>query len=366
MHRAHTVDRCEHMVIHLNGRLALRLQVAFLRDFEAVLPLHEALIMLAIARERGVDEQHLLQGTEITSGMLANDQARISYIQLGRLIDNAIRLTGDSALGIECGRRMHIGHLGILGTALLSQPDLRSALDMCVKYSSMLLPGWQLTREENADYAVIQAQPTIQIQRIAFATEVLLGCLRNVCSFLLGEPMHFVKHECAFPAPSYVDRYRELTTAPISFSAQTNAAWFSARLLDRKLAFADALTARAAERYCASHVAQQPLRGPLEHARQLLRAAGAHAPSLTELARALGVSPRQLRRELHAEGASYRGLLDEVRKQRAIDLLLSSSLTVDEVARELGFQDARHFRRRFKHWVGDTPMAFRTAHHARA
>jgi AraC-like DNA-binding protein len=92
-----------------------------------------------------------------------------------------------------------------------------------------------------------------------------------------------------------------------------------------------------------------------------LRDAGSQPPSLTQLARLLCTSPRQLRRELQSEGTSYRRLLDEVRKERALECMAGSSMTVDALARELGFQDARNFRRRFKLWTGCTPIEFRQA-----
>jgi AraC-like DNA-binding protein len=339
---------------------------AFLKDCEPVLPLQGLVVLLATTQERGVDPEHVLRGTGITAAMLVNDQARISYSQLGRAIDNAIELTGDAALGMECGRKVHIGHVGVLGTALMSQPSIGAALDILVKYSGIFIPAWELTLERRGPYAMLQAMPTIQLQRITFAAEMLFGCLKSLVSFLTGAPMQFHKVEATFAAPPYAHRYRDLTDAPITFQAERNAAWFDAGLLDHPIAYANPLTAQAAERYCASQLSIRGLRGPLEQARQFLRRSGPQAPSLSDLARALRVSDRQLRRELHAEGTSYRQLLDEVRKQRAIDLLLGSGLTVEEIARELGFQDSRHFRRRFKFWHGSTPMAFRVSHGERA
>ena len=339
---------------------------AFLKDREPVLPLQGLVVLLTTTQERGVDPELVLSGTGITVTMLGNDQARISYSQLARAIDNALQLTGDAALGMDCGRKVHIGHFGMLGTALMSQPSVGAALDALVKYSGIFIPAWELVLERRDPYATLQAMPTIQVQHLTFATEMLFGCLKSAVSFLIGAPVQFRKLEAMFPAPPYAQRYRELTDAPITFQAKRNAAWFDASLLDQRLAYANPLTAQTAERYCASQLSVRGLRGPLEQARQFLLRSGSQAPSLSDLARALRVSDRQLRRELHSEGTSYRQLLDEVRKQRAIDLLVGSGLTVEEIARELGFQDSRHFRRRFKFWHGSTPMAFRAAHGERA
>jgi AraC-like DNA-binding protein len=333
----------------------------FLKDTDAVLPLHQPLVLLAITEERGIDTAAVLRGTGVAAEMLANPEARISYVQLGELVDNALRLSGDPALGIECGKRMHIGHLGILGTALLGQPDLRAALEVVLKYHGLLAPAWQITLERNAQHAVLSATPTICIRHVTFAIEVLFGCLRTIGEFLLGEPLPFLGLECAVPAPPHAARYAEISGAPVRFDAERHVTWFDAALLDRRLAFADVLTARAAERQCAANLSIRLLRGSVEQVRRLLRDAGSQPPSLTQLARLLCTSPRQLRRELQSEGTSYRRLLDEVRKERALECMAGSSMTVDALARELGFQDARNFRRRFKLWTGCTPIEFRQA-----
>jgi AraC-like DNA-binding protein len=335
---------------------------SFLKETEPVLPLHGVLVLLSITSERGVSQDSALQGTGIAREMLVNPSTRISYLQLSTLIDNAVRLTGDSALGVECGRRMHIGHLGILGLAMLSQADLQGAFDVLMRYSVLFAPAWELSLEREGPLAVLRTTPTIRVRRSAFAAEVLLGCLRTISTFLLGEPMRFVKHECAMPEPLYADRYRELSDAPIEFGTERNGTWFDASLLEHKLVYADPLTAQLAEHHCASQVSLKLVRGAIAQVQRLLRTRGAQTLSLTEVARELRTSPRQLRRELQAEGASYRQLLDEFRRERALECLLGSRMTVDEIARELGFQDVRHFRRRFKHWTGATPGAFREAH----
>jgi AraC-like DNA-binding protein len=333
----------------------------FLKDTDPVLPLHEPLVLLAISSELGIEPAALLHGTGITPDMLSNPDARISHVQLGTLIDNALRLTGDPALGIECGRRMHIGHLGILGTALLGQADLASALEVMLKYHGLLAPAWQLALERSGERAVLSATPIIHIRHITFAVEVLFGCMRTVSQFLLGEALPLLELECTAPEPPHSARYAELTSAPIRFGAERNLIWFDAALLDRRLAFADPLTARAAERQCAASLSIRLLRGSVEQVRRLLRDAGAQPPSLTQLARLLCTSSRQLRRELQSSGTSYRRLLDQVRKERALACMVDSSMTVDQLARELGFQDARNFRRRFKLWTGCTPIEFRQA-----
>jgi AraC-like DNA-binding protein len=335
----------------------------FLKHSDLVVPLHEANVLLEIARERGIEPGRLLADTSITPEMLHNPDARISLIQSAQLIENALRATADPTLGLVAGQRMHIGHLGMLGTALMCQPDVRSALGVAVQFHRLFAPCWQIALDQEDGAATVRVQPTIEIKHPVFNSELLVGCLHNILSFLVGQPMRYREIKLLTPAPVYAHLYRPLTDAPITFSAENIELVFDAELLDQKLALCDELTARAAKRLCvASLSACMAHDGLVTQVRRALLASRARTPSLTEVARGLLTSPRQLRRELHSMGTSFQQLLDAVRKERAIECLVGSTMTMDELASEIGFQDARSLRRRFKHWTGTTPFAYREAH----
>ena len=65
------------------------------------------------------------------------------------------------------------------------------------------------------------------------------------------------------------------------------------------------------------------------------------------------------RRRLEAEGTSYQQLKDRLRSDLAIDRLVSSQASIDELALELGFHDASAFHRAFRRWTGLPPGAYR-------
>ena len=53
--------------------------------------------------------------------------------------------------------------------------------------------------------------------------------------------------------------------------------------------------------------------------------------------------------------------MDEVRYARACRYLSSTGLTVNAIAGQLGYADARSFRTAFRRWSGRTPAAYRGA-----
>lgn len=80
--------------------------------------------------------------------------------------------------------------------------------------------------------------------------------------------------------------------------------------------------------------------------------------SLDDWARAIGMSPRSLTRTFRqATGISFHEYRTKLRLERASSLLKSPGLTVDAVAAQCGFSDARHLRRLWKQTFGTSPKA---------
>jgi AraC-like DNA-binding protein len=78
---------------------------------------------------------------------------------------------------------------------------------------------------------------------------------------------------------------------------------------------------------------------------------------IERVARELGLSRQTLYRRLKAEGATFEGLLDGVRRRIALRLIRKEGLSVKEVAYRLGFSDPAAFSRAFKRWTGSSPTS---------
>lgn len=78
-----------------------------------------------------------------------------------------------------------------------------------------------------------------------------------------------------------------------------------------------------------------------------------------KIANELGLSFRTLQRRLEAENTSYAQVLDEVRKERALALLLCTNSPILDVAENLGYNDISSFYRVFRGWFGTTPVRFK-------
>ncbi|MCG9723402.1 AraC family transcriptional regulator [Shewanella sp. Isolate7] len=79
---------------------------------------------------------------------------------------------------------------------------------------------------------------------------------------------------------------------------------------------------------------------------------------LESMAQRLNMSDRTLRRHLANAGTSYQKLVDQVRCQTAIGLIVQGDKRIADIAEIMGFGDVSHFRQSFKHWLGLPPGQF--------
>lgn len=82
-------------------------------------------------------------------------------------------------------------------------------------------------------------------------------------------------------------------------------------------------------------------------------------PTVSRVAKSLGMSVRTLQRRLSELGTTYQDVLDNVRHQSARRLLRRTDLSMEEVAFLLGFEEVNSLMRAFQIWEGTTPSRWR-------
>ena len=110
---------------------------------------------------------------------------------------------------------------------------------------------------------------------------------------------------------------------------------------------ANPVTARLCEEQCHQLLVQRYRKGSVAARvrRRLLQQPG-RFPDMEAMAEELTITSRTLRRQLAAEGTSYRVLLDEVRRMLAEQWLLLGILSLAEISERLGFLRNRQFQSR--------------------
>lgn len=82
-------------------------------------------------------------------------------------------------------------------------------------------------------------------------------------------------------------------------------------------------------------------------------------PEFEEVATLVGMGAQSLRRKLRQEGSSYRAIMENIRRDIAIEKLVRGNYSVAELAEILGYSETRAFTRAFNQWTGMSPIQYR-------
>lgn len=118
-----------------------------------------AMLLMEFATQSGVRPARLLGGTGLEPAQLHDPDAEIETAQEISLALNVIHELGDEpglGLGLRCGVRYHTATMGVLGCGVMASPDLRTAVDIGVRYSALCQSYSRITRQdEDNDVLVV-------------------------------------------------------------------------------------------------------------------------------------------------------------------------------------------------------------------
>jgi len=317
-----------------------------------------SLVLETFASE-GLPHEALLAGSGICMADLERADIRIATHQEMQVCANAVALRRE--VGLELGRRMRVSSYGILGYALLTSATFGDALRLALAFPALLGTLFELRLIEEGDVVWFSASDYRDNETLtAFNSELCMTSLKVICDDLLGHPLPLLAARFAYPAPDYRQRYSENFPCRVRFDQADNAFAFARSWLDQPLPLADRITHRDMQERCRrQNIEFTGRQAWLGRIRQLIGKQLHSAPGLGALAAQMNCSERTLRRHLQANGSSYQELLDELRFERAKQLLQEDQWPIYRIAEELGFSETASFRHAFSRWSGVAPSQFR-------
>jgi len=314
----------------------------------------------------GQDPANALQLAQITPSQLQTVNARITAHQMEVLSGAAMQALDDEGLA-AFSRKLPWGSYGMLARASLSASDLRTALKRWCRHHALITDDIALALVETGAGAAITLQERGSLlRRDAAAREFcIVHVLRNVhglACWYIDSRIPLLAARFPFPAPAHADAYRHMFPGPVAFDAAQAEIRFDPRYLSLPLRRDEKAMKQMLQRALPLTVLQYRRdRLLVQQVRQALTAEPGQAHSAEGIATLLHMSARTLHRQLKDEGASLQQLKDEVRCERARDLLLRSARPVKQVAAAVGFRNEKSFLRAFKQWTGLTPAEFCSA-----
>ncbi len=319
---------------------------------------------LAEALESGgcnADDTFLAAGLDRNETRVAG--ARYPVRKINRLIELAVRATGDPCFGLTVATHIRPTSFHALGYAWLASTTVMEALERIERYMQIVTTAAQLKLSKGNQVTIAQwIYPHPSIQPTRWAREggfaICLRMFRLMTDNDFAPLLVTFQHE----DPGCRERFEETFQAPVRFSAASDAMQFETRAIQVPVIGGNPEIAKAndqvAERYLASLDPNETATKVRELLLNMLPSGNASGQIVAER---LNRSFSTLQRRLREEGTNYKDVLEETRKNLAVGYLSRKELTITQIAYLLGFSDQASFARAFRRWTGKPPSEYRTS-----
>jgi AraC-like DNA-binding protein len=304
----------------------------------------------------GAPTERLFGSCGIPLEAVENAGAIITLWQSYQLMEKAARYAGEDSFGSTVGMDLKLFELGTLGHAVHQAPTLHDAGNVVMSAIRDSEPGskcWIERHEKEAwfCYCPIERFVTGGIQAEQFDLEALLQFIRLAA----GADWMPKKVRTSRVTEDALSQANNFANAAVEFGSRMTAVAFPSELLHK--AILDAPVDPQSE----SGLGLIDACGISNAVVLILESLCEFQPltTLDVIAERFRMNSRTFQRSLADEGTSYRRLTEQIMFRRAVHFLEIPSLSVKEIASELGYCSPSSFIRAFSRIAGTTPTAYR-------
>jgi AraC-like DNA-binding protein len=322
---------------------------------------------LDMIEAQGLSRDRLFQDAGILPGQLAEAGGWISFQKVEPVMRLGIERLKDPLIGLHISPRINLATLGVLGYAAQTSSTLKDLIETTLRFERLISDVGTTSLRHEPGAALWQWDCEIQDELVRrHATECIIGCWAGQLRLMKQrkpQALLAVRLQHEAPAePRLVRETEEFFRCPVHYGQKESALVLLPQALNEALTLANPDLHQALEQHARQLLAaRQTNMGVIDQVRSVLRKQllKGEVPTRETLAAQLGMSGRSLHRKLEEEGSGFREILDAVRSDMARELLQDNSLSVDDVAERLGFQESQSFIRWFRRHAGTTPGDYR-------
>src|SRR5262252_8724267 len=310
----------------------------------------------------GLDVAALFAAAGIDRAALDTPAGRVQTGNISRLWELATERSGNPAIGVAQPQMVRAASFDVVGYAMMSCADLRSAFERLIRFLIILSDTFTMTMSEEPDgyrvvFVLFGGDRPVPRQRVEFIVVTLM----SFCRWISGRDVQPLAIELPFPPPADLAPYRAAFRCPVTFDAPRNSLLFAKADMAGPLPTSNPQLAELHERYAGDYLRH------FDHAQTSYRAREAIVrrlpdgePRRDEVAGELRMSERTLQRRLEGEATSFVELLDNTRRELAEQYLRRLHLSLAQAAYLLGFADQSSFFRACRRWFDLSPGRYRS------
>jgi AraC-like DNA-binding protein len=325
-----------------------------------------ARVLLRYATTVGLDSEAILRGVDLGRSVVEDAEARIPVEQFNAIWQEIARRAQDQNLGLHVGEAAPYllrGH--VLLSVMMNCPTVQSAIEKVDRYHGLLADFVRLRLTQQKSYAYLTWEPVhADIALDRHHSESISVMLVSVLRRLTEHGIDLVEVRFNHPRPDDTREHRQVLGCPVVFDWPEDQLVFGRQVLSLPIFLANPELLEMLEEYAQRML--ERLHTPDTWTGRVTQSLGSmmiqgEKPSLDAVAFDLALSTRSLQNQLKAEETTYRQLLDQVRKEIALDYLERPEVTMCDIAFLLGFSEQSAFTHAFKRWTGSSPTEYLNA-----
>lgn len=321
-----------------------------------------ALALYRALEARGIDACALFRDAGFAPELLKEPERRVRSELIYRIWERALAETDDACIGLTLWPHLHPAVAHGLGYAWLASATLTDAMNRLIRYGRVINDVWRLSLYDEPEGVRIMLRSQSQRAVLAQMIDGALAGIVAACRVSFGPDFAPLRVQFSHGEPACAQRFAEHFRAPVEFGAADNTLLCRRDDMLRRLPTANVDMALASDRVLTDYLARLDREDVQTQVRRaVIEALPSGTPTEAELAQALQMSHRTLQRRLAEAGTSFSTLLDEVRRELAMQHLGDLRKQVTQIAFLLGFAEVASFNRAFKRWTGRTPTEYRAA-----
>ncbi|MES2089755.1 MAG: AraC family transcriptional regulator ligand-binding domain-containing protein, partial [Pseudomonadota bacterium] len=279
---------------------------------------------------QGHDAAPILDLLGLSPTPSADDQLRVPSWRLNQALQRASQLLGDEHIGLHVASLVRPAHLGSLGYAIMSCTLGGDGLALFEQMQSLLCTELRGRYEVQGSHVQARHEALGPLPDDYLFWSFFIASRLSFARWVSGRHLVPALIELPCAAPAQVQPLLDFIGSPVHFHAKVcqermPADWLGLLNPNADPPIHDLMTGLA-KRQLQAHVEDaQAQQAQLTQA--ILRALdGGESPSLELIAAALATPPRHVQRRLAAQGLTFKGLVEDARRERALLQLRLSNL----------------------------------------
>ncbi|WP_159982750.1 MULTISPECIES: AraC family transcriptional regulator [unclassified Novosphingobium] len=293
-----------------------------------------------------------------------DDAVDLTYPEAIRLLDTAARRLECRDFGMRLALRQRGGAIfGPLGRTMRNSRTFGDALRFAsenIGAHSRAARVWLQTGPEGTVFAGHELFLESSGERIQAIEQILLighlEAMEMTGGYARARCVHF-RHE----PKSSSGNYRRYFGCEVRFGEPADGLTFSAQDLSSPALSQNEDVHRELTAYIETHFPKRRLPFNAEVSGLIMRRLTHGDCASSEVARALNIHNRTLRRRLKDEGTTFQEVKDDVRRDLTLYYLRQTQIDFRRISEKLGFAEQAVFSRSCRRWFGQSPTQLRAA-----